>query len=97
MQQQHQAVGQSGAGQPLANRSLPREALLAKARAYRESQINREAPAAEQLSMNMDELTSPSRLTPEPMRSPFATETLEVPSYLRRKRGLNTENPDGLE
>lgn len=82
---------------PRPERNLPREALLAKARAYRESQSGREQTAqAEQLSMNMDD-AAPTRLTPEPARSPFAGDSLEVPSYLRRKRGLGADNNDGIE
>jgi cell division protein FtsZ len=80
--------------------NLPREALLAKARAYRESQAHRDSShQPEQLSMNMDE-PAPMRLTPEPSRSPFTSgggESLEVPSYLRRKRGLGADNNEGLE
>jgi cell division protein FtsZ len=85
--------------------NLPREALLAKARAYRESQAHRDsAHQPEQLSLNMDE-PAPMRLTPEPSRSPFAGgpggnsggDSLEVPSYLRRKRGLGADNNEGLE
>lgn len=76
-------------------RPLPREALLAKARAYRESQVHRDVGQPEQLSLNLDEGT-PTRLTPEPTR-PFESDSLEVPSYLRRKRGPGAENNDGLE
>ncbi len=79
------------------SKTLPREALLAKARAYRESQSHRDHTAQpEQLSMNMDEV-SPQRLTPEPARSPFESDSLEVPSYLRRKRGANHDQNEGLE
>lgn len=82
---------------PSRDKTLPREALLAKARAYRESQATRSpADQGEQLSMNMDE-GSPQRLQPEPARSPFESDSLEVPSYLRRKRGPNLDQPDGLE
>lgn len=78
-------------------RTLPREALLAKARAYREHQATRETVQSEQqLSMNMEE-ASPARLTPEPVRSPFESDSLEVPSYLRRKRGLGADQNEGLE
>lgn len=80
---------------PQPSRTLPREALLAKARAYRESQSHREPSQPEQLSMNMEEAT-PARLTPEPARSPFG-DSLEVPSYLRRKRGLGADNKEGIE
>lgn len=76
--------------------ALPRDVLLAKARAYRESQMKADGttPSQEQLSLNMDE-AMPPRLSPEPARSPFESDSLEVPSYLRRKRGLGTEQLDG--
>jgi cell division protein FtsZ len=76
--------------------TLPRDVLLAKARAYRESQMTRSPNQPEQLSMNMDE-AMPQRLSPEPVRSPFESESLEVPSYLRRKRGLGADQPEGIE
>lgn len=86
------------AGPQVRTGTLPREALLAKARAYRESQVHRDASTQpEQLSMNMEE-PAPMRLTPEPSRSPFAgNDSLEVPSYLRRKRGLGADHNEGLE
>lgn len=78
--------------------SLPRDVLLAKARAYRESQSSHghSHPQGEQLSMNMEEV-SPQRLSPEPARSPFESDSLEVPSYLRRKRGPAHDQNEGLE
>jgi cell division protein FtsZ len=76
-------------------RSLPRDALLAKARAYRESQVQRDHLQPEQLSMNVEE-AMPPRLAPEPARSPFDCDNLEVPSYLRRKRGLGLEQ-EGID
>ncbi|MBX3021743.1 MAG: cell division protein FtsZ [Bdellovibrionales bacterium] len=83
--------------QPAREKTLPREALLAKARAYRESQIHRvEGGSAEQLTMNMDE-AMPQRLQPEPARSPFESDSLEVPSFLRRKRGLTTDQNEGMD
>lgn len=77
-------------------KSLPRDALLAKARAYRDSQAHRDMSSPEQLSMNMEE-PQPSRLHPEPTRSPFENESLEVPSYLRRKRGLGIDQNEGMD
>jgi len=79
-------------------RMLPREALLAKARAYRDSQMSaREGGVSpEQLSMNVDE-AMPQRLSPEPVRSPFEKDSLEVPSFLRRKRGHGADQNDGVE
>lgn len=95
--QQHHAQPHFPMNPAPRDKSLPREALLAKARAYRESQINRgEHTGPEQLSMNMEE-NSPQRLTPEPARSPFESDNLEVPSYLRRKRGPGVDQNEGLE
>ncbi len=88
---------QQAAPAPTGRGMLPRDVLLAKARAYRESQMGHGGGGQpEQLSMNVDE-AMPPRLTPEPARSPFENENLEVPSYLRRKRGLGAEQNDGME
>ena len=77
-------------------RNLPREALLAKARAYRESQVQRDVNSSEQLAMNVEE-AMPARLTPEPARAAFDDESLDVPSYLRRKRGIGMDQNDGID
>jgi hypothetical protein len=63
------------------DKSLPREILLAKARAYRESQ-SKDSVQPEQLTMHMEE---PQRQSVE-ARSPFESDNLDVPAYLRRKR-----------
>jgi hypothetical protein len=89
---------------PSREKTLPREALLAKARAYRESQLARTGQGSslhgegpEQLSMNMED-AMPPRLQPEPARSPFESDSsLEVPSYLRRKRGLGADQNEGMD
>ena len=93
IQQQQQNAPQFPMNPPTRDKS-PREALLAKARAYRDSQQTRDQNQPEQLSMNMEE---PSRLSPEPARSPFESDSLEVPSYLRRKRGLSADQNEGME
>jgi hypothetical protein len=94
-QAQRYAEPQTRSEAPAREKGSPREALLAKARAYRESQTREKHPQPEQLSMNMEE-AMPQRLTPEPSRSPFESD-LEVPSYLRRKRGLGTDQNEGIE
>ncbi len=76
--------------------SLPRDILLAKARAYRESQSRSElSTQPEQLSMNMEESPDPlalaRKMAQEVGKSPFETENLEVPSYLRRKKSPEAE------
>lgn len=79
---------------------LPRDVLLAKARAYRETQSKPEASSAqpEQLSMNMDEVMDPlalaRKMAQEVSKSPFESENLDVPSYLRRKRSVDQETPE---
>lgn len=73
--------------EPAREKVLPRDILLAKARAYRDSQP---APAPEQLSMEMEE---PSANTSEPSaRAPFEADNLDVPAYLRRKRNPDVDN-----
>lgn len=92
--QPHMANPQPQSNASLPRNALPRDVLLAKARAYRESQVSRDHSQPEQLSMNMDD-AMPSRLMPEPAaRAPFDSENLEVPSYLRRKRGVGVEAPE---
>lgn len=65
---------------------LPRDMLLAKVRAYRESQV-KGSPAPEQLSMIMDDgdVQSPARGAKEIPKSPFEGHNLDVPAYLRRR------------
>lgn len=71
---------------------LPRDILLAKAKAYRDHQHRRDA-APEQLSMNVDESPSHHR---ETAKSPFDSDNLDVPAYLRRRRG-EAESSDQTE
>lgn len=70
--------------------ALPRDILLAKARAYRESQSTKTIAQPEQLSMNMGEEADPLALArkraQEVGKSPFAGGDLEVPSFMRRRR-----------
>lgn len=78
--------------------SLPRDILLAKARAYRETQSKTEVQTPpEQLSMNVEESVDPlvlaRKMAQEVGKSPFDSENLEVPSYLRRKK-LDTDSAE---
>lgn len=69
---------------------LPRDILLAKARAYRESQVRRAKDQPEQLTMNvedeLDPLSTAKKLIQEGVKVPFENENLEVPAFLRRRR-----------
>ena len=82
-----------------APKPLPREALLAKAKAYRESQAQRyKAGAPEQLSMdveNGDPLELARRLASEMSNSPFENRNLEVPTFLRRKKSDEVDGSIG--
>ncbi|MCB0363347.1 MAG: cell division protein FtsZ, partial [Bdellovibrionales bacterium] len=80
---------------------LPRDILLAKAKAYRESQAKIPSSHPEQLSMNVEEeseaLAAARRLAREVARSPFDAENLEVPSYLRKKHVTGEQNSEGSQ
>lgn len=80
---------------PREAKMLPRDILLAKARAYRDTQSHSQ-PEPQQLSMNMDD-TGAALRNGDPSRMPFAAENLDVPAYLRRKRGTDTDSSSGLD
>jgi cell division protein FtsZ len=68
---------------------LPRDMLLAKAKAFRESQSqSSESVNPEQLSMSMDDesLKSAKKMAQDVAKSPFDSDSLEVPSYLRKRQ-----------
>jgi cell division protein FtsZ len=70
-----------------------RELLLAKAKAFKESQeIKTKHQAPEQLSMNMDQdqsLEEARRMAREVLTSPFAQQNLEVPAFIRKRQSLD--------
>jgi cell division protein FtsZ len=76
---------------PRADGSLPRDILLAKARAYRDSQPGFPQTPAEQLSMDIAESAHRNLAEPQ-VRAPFESDNLDVPAYLRRKRGPDSDN-----
>ena len=83
-----------------AEKPLPRDVLLAKARQYRDSQALRQKQGApEQLSMDvengMGSLEMARRLANEIVKSPFDTKNLDVPAFLRRK-GQRDEDENTL-
>lgn len=78
-------VGQTG----LSSRDI----LLAKARAFKESQeIKSKYTQPEQLSMNVDleqqSLEDARRLAREVLSSPFTNQNLEVPAFIRKRQSL---------
>jgi cell division protein FtsZ len=72
--------------QPTESGSLPRDLLIAKARAFRENQDVR-TRGSEVSGVNMDEaaLEEARRLAREALRNPFS-QNFEVPAFLRRKQ-----------
>ncbi|MCB0391480.1 MAG: cell division protein FtsZ [Bdellovibrionales bacterium] len=66
---------------------LPRDILLAKARAFRESQQTHVPTMNEQLTMNVDEESSPDFPS-----APFDNNSLDIPSYLRKKSHSDSQN-----
>ena len=65
---------------------LPRDMLLAKAKAFRESQSESEAQQPEQLQMHVDSLTSARQMAQEVVKSPFDSEPFDIPAYLRKNK-----------
>lgn len=74
----------------------PRDMLFAKVRAFRESQeIKARHQNPEQLSMNVDaeqSLEEARKMAREVLSSPFTSQSLEVPSFIRKKQGLDQKN-----
>lgn len=79
---------------------LPRDILLAKAKAYRESQ-QAQGEQPEQLSMNVEDedmsLNSARKMAQEVAKSPFDANNLDVPSYLRRRGQSELDNNDSRD
>lgn len=71
-----------------------RDMLIAKARAYREGQeIRQKHLPPEQLSMNMENNEQPTledarRMAREVLSSPFSSQNLEVPAFIRKRQGM---------
>ncbi len=78
-----------------------RDMLIAKAKAFRESQdIKQKHANPEQLSMNVDRTEEQSledarRMAREVLSSPFANQNLEVPAFIRKRQGLDLDSNKG--
>lgn len=70
-------------------KSLPRDILLAKARAYRESQSKKAKDQPEQLTMMVEEDDGGKKFPTDHAKSPFDNDSLEVPAYLRRRKEVD--------
>ncbi|MCB0407827.1 MAG: cell division protein FtsZ [Bdellovibrionales bacterium] len=83
------------------NRPLPRDILLAKAKAYREQQQSSSSDYPQQLTMDVeseeDALSSARKMAREVVKSPFDANNLDVPSYLRRRQHLDGESSDSRD
>jgi cell division protein FtsZ len=72
----------------------PRDMLMAKARAFKESQdLKARHQQPEQLSMNVDHeqqsLEEARKMAREVLSSPFSGQNLEVPAFIRKKQGFD--------
>ncbi|MFP5519126.1 MAG: cell division protein FtsZ [Bdellovibrionia bacterium] len=80
---------------PIADTAVsPRDMLLAKARAFKESQeLKNKHNQPEQLSMNVDHeqqsLEEARKMAREVLSSPFSNQNLEVPAFIRKKQGFD--------
>lgn len=77
--------------------STPRDLLLAKARAFKESQEQKaKHNDPEQIAMNVDQeqqsLEEARRMAREVLSSPFSSQNLEVPAFIRKKQGFDLNN-----
>lgn len=72
-----------------------RDLLLAKAKAFKESQeLKTKYQTPEQLAMNIDQDTSldeARRMAREVLTSPFAQQNLEVPAFIRKRQSLDKD------
>lgn len=72
-----------------------RDLLLAKAKAFKESQeLKTKHHAPEQLTMNIEQdgsLEEARRMAREVLTSPFAQQNLEVPAFIRKRQSLDKE------
>ncbi len=92
-----QELGQELDEEVVGQKPLAREVLLAKARAYRESQGKQ--PGGQQLSQQLamevenseSALEAARRMASEVAKSPFDARNLEIPAYLRRKQNNDSE------
>ncbi|WP_413290156.1 cell division protein FtsZ [Bdellovibrio sp. HCB337] len=77
----------------------PRDMLMAKARAFKESQdLKARHAQPEQLSMNVDQeqqsLEEARKMAREVLSSPFSGQNLEVPAFIRKKQGFDLNNKE---
>jgi cell division protein FtsZ len=97
-QQQYQQAPQTQA--PMSadekqNAPLPRDVLLAKVKAYRDSQGATSQPSQEQLKMDFqqeDPVEAARRLAQEVVKSPYDSQSLDVPAYIRRQQRQDGDN-----
>lgn len=70
-----------------------RDMLIAKAKAFREGQDVRKSVPPEQLSLNIETNEQPTledarRMAREVLSSPFSSQNLEVPAFIRKRQGM---------
>lgn len=92
----------SDSAQPTEVGGLPRDLLIAKAKAFRDSQspdMSKIKTHADNANLSMDEvaLEEARRLAREALKNPYASssQNFEVPAFLRRKQSAEYENEGG--
>jgi len=79
---------------PVSDSVSARDMLIAKAKAFKDSQTMKTAAHPEQLSMNVGEAEQQSledarRMAREVLSSPFAGQNLEVPAFIRKRQNMD--------
>ena len=93
--QVHQHVDEVEALSPVNSDAVSaRDMLIAKAKAFKDSQTMKTAAQPEQLSMNVGEIEQQSldearRMAREVLSSPFSGQNLEVPAFIRKRQNMD--------
>jgi len=75
-----------------------RDKLIAKAKAYKESEFKMKLESPEQLSMNVESnneqqsLEEARRIAREVLSTPFQSQNLEVPAFIRKRQQFENQN-----
>ena len=92
--QVHQHVDEVEVLSPVSDSVSARDMLIAKAKAFKDSQTMKTAAQPEQLSMNVGEIEQQSldearRMAREVLSSPFSGQNLEVPAFIRKRQNMD--------
>ncbi len=103
LNQDRDSLMNPSSGAPSPSAITPRDLLLAKARAFKESQDLRTKHHGnpyqpEQLSMNIEQsnanIEEARKMAREVLSSPFTNQNLEVPAFIRKRQNLDLNKED---